>query len=86
MLAVVKTPIGTKVLSYLMAKAVEATPAPNPTQAGIAGAVPAPDTAPLTGGPHAEPGFVPTPGSMAEQAMQAMEAGHSTNGTSYKRL
>jgi len=49
-----KSALGTKVLSYLMAKAVDAAPSPNLSQAGIAGAVPSPDPAPITGGPHAD--------------------------------
>ena len=47
-----KTVVGKKVLSYLISKAIDAAPSPNPTQSGIAGAMPAPDTAPPMGAPR----------------------------------
>lgn len=69
------------------------------TQAGQAGAVPMPDTAPLTGAPHEAPDTVIKPEggavsndngfhwvnnqTMADVANEQMRDGHGTNGTSY---
>jgi hypothetical protein len=55
------TPLGKKVLSYLIAKSLKAAPPPNPFQIGVAGAVPPPDTAPLVGGPHQYPSVIINP-------------------------
>lgn len=55
----------------------------NFSQAGQAGAVPAPDSAPMTGAPHEDANNAPAAGGMAEQATEAMRDGHGSNGTSY---
>lgn len=88
---------GKQLLDYAAQQIAEQNSITAKTQAGQAGAVPQPDTAPLTGAPHeASDTVINPPGmtqdapfhwsnnqTMADVANEQMRDYHGTNGTSY---